>query len=127
MKRGDKLVLIVLIGVFLVSGLYVTWLNRTQGDSLTATVTSDGRLIREIELGSVSEPYQFRVDAPDGGYNIVAVERGRIRVIEADCPEQVDVRQGWISEPHQSLICLPHRLVITLRSAGKSDVDGIVR
>lgn len=127
MKRGDKLVLIVLASIFLISGLYVTWLNRTQGDRLTATVTSDGKQIREIDLASVDQPYQFRVDAPNGGYNIVAVERGRIRVLEADCPEQIDVRQGWISEPHQSLVCLPHRLVITLTAAGKQDVDGIVR
>lgn len=127
MKRGDKLVLVLLVAIFLVSGLYITWLNNTQSGRLTAIVTLDGVVIREIDLSKVSEPYQFRVNAADGGYNIIAVENGRIRVIEADCLEQVDVRQGWISQPHQSLVCLPHRLVIRLKAKGRSDVDGIVR
>ncbi len=127
MKIGDKLVLGLLLIGFAASGLYITWLNNSQGDQLIATVQSDGTVVREIDLGSVAEPYQFRVENGRGGYNIVAVERGRIRVSEADCPEQVDVRQGWISQPHQTIVCLPNRLVIRLSAKGPSDVDFIVR
>jgi hypothetical protein len=127
MKVGDKLVLGLLLTIFLASGLYITWLNNTRGDQLLATVLSDGAVIREIDLSAVPEPYQFRVEDGRGGYNIVSVEPGRIRVIEANCPEQVDVRQGWISQPHQSIVCLPNRLVIRLSTKGPSDVDFIVR
>lgn len=127
MKRGDKLVLALLAGVFLLSGLYITWLNHAQGGELIATVSSDGKVVREIVLDSVKEPFQFRVEAPNGGYNIIAVEKGRIRVAEADCPEQVDVRQGWISAPHESIVCLPNRLVISLATSGEGDVDFVVR
>lgn len=127
MKIGDKLVLGLLLIVFAASGLYITWLNNTRGDQLIATVQSDGTVVREIDLSSVVEPYQFQVEDGRGGYNIVAVERGRIRVSEADCPEQVDVRQGWISQPHQTIVCLPNRLVIRLNAKGPSDIDFIVR
>ena len=32
---------------------------------------------------------------------------------------------GWISQPHQSIVCLANRLVIRLSTKGPSDVDFI--
>ena len=60
----------------------------------------------------------------EDGYNVIEVERGRIRVAEADCPDQVCVRQGWISNSVVPIACLPHRLVIQLDSDG-GGVDGM--
>ena len=59
----------------------------------------------------------------EGGYNLIEVERGRIRVAEADCPDQVCVRQGWISNSVVPIACLPHKLVVQLESAS-GGVDG---
>lgn len=127
MKRGDRLLLTGLLLLLLGSGLYVYWLRQQADGQLLAEILQDGQLIRQVDLSNVAEPYQLRIDDGSGGYNLIAVEPGRIRVIEANCPEQVDVRQGWISQPHQSLVCLPHRLVIRLVAKGKPDVDGIVK
>ena len=61
-------------------------------------------------------------------YNIVEVERTRVRVREANCPEQVDVKQGWLTRPGQTAVCLPHRVVVRLVSSSAPDeVDEIVR
>lgn len=124
-KRGDFVLVLVLLAGLLGSWLYISQLDR---DNLTAIVSRDGKVVREINLSTVDEPFRFRVDDGEGGFNTIEVERGRIRVVEANCPEQVDVRQGWISAPHESLVCLPHRLVVSIRSNGeKSPVDGVVR
>lgn len=127
MKRGDVVLLAMLLALLAGSWLYIGWLHTRQGDQLVAVISVNGNAVRQIDLNAVSEPYQFQVDDGNGGYNIVLVEQGRIRVVEANCLEQVDVRQGWVSEPHQSLVCLPHRFVIRLVAAGQSDVDGIVK
>ena len=66
------------------------------------------------------------VEDSDGGYNIVEVEPGRIRVSEADCPDQVCVRQGWIATSAAPVVCLPHGLVIEI-TGGESEVDAVVR
>ncbi len=124
MKKGD-FILIVLIAV-LAAGSWL-YINSLKSDQVVAQVLQDGVVIQEIDLSTVEKPFQVRVEDGQGGYNIIAVERGRVRVIEANCPEQVDVLQGWISEPHQSLVCLPHRLVVKIVGQEKSDVDGIVR
>lgn len=52
---------------------------------------------------------------------------GRIRVSIADCPHQDCVRQGWISRPSQTLVCLPAHVVIRIEGdepAGP-DIDAV--
>lgn len=124
MKKGD-LILIALL-VILASGGWL-YINSLKTDRVMALVIQNGVVIHEIDLAAVQEPTQLRVEDGRGGYNIIEIERNRIRVLEANCPEQVDVLQGWISEPHHSLICLPHRLVIKIQAQTKTNVDGIVR
>ena len=95
------------------------------GDNVRIT---DGALesflgvVEEIDLDRVAEPRSFTLE--DGsGTNTVQVERGRIRVSAADCPDQVCVKQGWISGGAVPIICLPHRLTIEIVDGG-GDLDG---
>ena len=86
------------------------------------TPTRDGVLLEEIDLDKVEEPRSFVLE--DGsGTNTVQMEKGRIRILEADCPDQVCVNQGWISSGAVPIICLPHRLIIEIVEAG-GDLDG---
>lgn len=84
-------------------------------------------VLETIDLSAVSEPFTQTVHTGSGGYNVIEVRQGMIRVVEANCPEQVDVRQGWIDAPYESIVCLPHRLVITIlpEDSERRDVDGV--
>ena len=88
-------------------------------------VIQDGVCIREIDLSQVTEPYSFVVEAGDGGTNTIEVEPGRIRISEADCPDQVCVRRGWFTGGPSPVVCLPHHLVI--QAAEASDLDAVSR
>lgn len=112
---------IVLIAVLLVFSIAAAALlaGRTQGG--TAKVWLDGELLQTIDLTAVDAPYEFEVTAADGGVNVVQVERGRIRVSVADCPDQVCVHQGWISTSAVPVVCLPHGLVIEIVGADGPD------
>ena len=54
----------------------------------------------------------------DGLTNMVLVEPGRIRVERADCPDQICVHQGYISDGSQPIVCLPNRLIIQIQGGG---------
>lgn len=86
-----------------------------------AAVYQDGELLRTIDLTSAA-PYAFTVEGP-AGTNTVEVERGRVRVSRADCPDQVCVHQGWISTGAAPIVCLPNKLVIQVEGGGS--VDGV--
>ena len=60
------------------------------------------------------------------GVNMIEVHAGKVRVIEADCPNQDCVEQGWVSEPGQQIICLPHKLVVTVTDEDASPSYDVV-
>ena len=100
------------------------WLLLRDGDTdaPTARILRDGVLLEVIDLDRVAEPYSFTLE--DGsGANTVQVERGRIRISAADCPDQVCVKQGWVSNGAAPIVCLPHKLVVELVGTGE-DLDG---
>jgi len=96
-----------------------------QAPATQASIYSEGLLIQKLDLAGVAEPFTLTVEG-GGGFNIIAVERGRIRVSDADCPDGSCVRQGWVSGGVTPIVCLPHRLVIALEGGSANGVDAIV-
>ncbi len=82
----------------------------------TAVVTIDGKVYGTYDLG------QDRVIDIDNsfGHNRLVIEKGRIRMTEADCPDGYCKAQyaslGGINSSEQTIVCLPHRLVVTVRN-----------
>ena len=117
----NKVILFLLLGAVAASAAYLL-LQRESVPAPVARITRDGVLLEEIDLDRVSEPYSFTLE--DGsGRNTLWVEKGRICVSEADCPDQVCVNQGWISNGTVPIICLPHRLMIEIVDGG-GGLDG---
>ena len=107
----------------LISGVLSLRLLTGRQEGTVVEVMQDGAVIREIDLSRVSAEYAFTVTCPDGGENTILVQPGRICVSAADCPDQVCIRQGWLSDQATPVVCLPHRLILRVR--GSSDVDGV--
>ena len=94
----------------------------------TAVITQHGEVLREIDLSRVTEEYRFTVETEDGGVNTILVRPGRICVEEANCPDGICVRQGWLSDSALPIICMPHELVIEIRGAqSASGTDAATR
>jgi hypothetical protein len=87
--------------------------RRFSEPAVTARITLDGELYREIDLRAVTMPYEFTIET-ELGSNTVRVEHGRIAVITADCPDKICVQRGWAEDGLLPIVCLPHRLVIQL-------------
>ena len=97
-------------------------LQRGRAPAPVARISRDGVLLEEIDLSRVDEPYSLTLE-DESGRNVLSVERGRVRVSEADCPDQVCVKQGWVSNGAAPIVCLPHKLVVELAGTGE-DLDG---
>ena len=57
----------------------------------------------------------------DGDYNKIEVKNGEIAVVEANCKDQIDVQRGFISKTGETIVCLPHNLVIEVMSGQKDE------
>lgn len=60
--------------------------------------------------------------------NICEIKGGKVNMIEADCPDQLCIRQGSIHIQGESIVCLPNRVVLEITGNDKDDqLDGVVQ
>ncbi|MFT5873772.1 MAG: hypothetical protein ACI8WT_002723 [Clostridium sp.] len=125
MKSGDKIVGIVL-SIIVVIALSVASIYKTsiKGSENIAVIKSEGKVLKTIDLNKVVEPQEVTIKTDKGNYNIISVKHNGIRVKAADCPNQVDVKVGWISKPGQLIVCLPNKLIINIEGEENKGIDG---
>lgn len=120
------LLLSALVLVFcLLSCLTIYFRLKEPAHGLTAYIYQDGQLIETIDLHAVTAPYTFTVPALDGGSNTVEVRPDAIGIIDADCPDKLCVSTGFVNSTLLPIVCLPHRLVIELKTNNQSQPDVI--
>lgn len=122
--KSNKFWLGVLATLLVISALGA-WLVMTRtGTGTTAVITLDGTEVERIDLARVTQTYTLSCTGKSGITNVVEVQPGAIRVKEADCPDRICVKQGWIRTGVAPLVCLPNALTITIEG-GDSGLDGM--
>ena len=127
MDEGDKKKksLVLLIGVIIFSlGLYfIMGVFSEKGQIVQVSV--NGQVIKELPLSVDTE---FIAKGYEGGENKIVVKHSKCYVVYADCPDKLCVKQGEISKNGESVICLPHRVVITvIKHAKEKTIDTIAK
>jgi len=94
MKKWDMLIIffVILFNVFLAIS-FATNVNKTSNKK--AIVRVDGNPVEEILLQEDEKVYNIETEY---GKNVLLVIDRTIRVIEASCPDKLDVKQGPISK-----------------------------
>lgn len=115
--------IIGIAALLLLSAAAMLWTGG-QTDGRIANIYVDGQCVRSIELDALTARETFTVPGRQG-YNVVCAEPGRICVLEADCPDQICVRAGWLHDSAAPIVCLPHRLVIQLEDAPAAQIDAV--
>ena len=128
MKRGDVL-LISIVLVAALAFLAPRWFSSNDkggpGKNLVANITVDGKQYRTIKLTEENQTIDIRTER---GYNILKVHDYGIEMYDADCPDKVCLGFGFITLPKQTIVCLPHRVLVEIASAsGEDDIDAYVQ
>lgn len=122
MKRGDVVILILAL---LLCAAPLLMLLPAPSVPTRAVVRQNGAVLCILPLGIDTEK---EILSPDGsGFNLVRVQSGTVCIADADCPDRTCVRMGAISRAGETLVCLPHRLTITLEGAAGSALDAVTR
>lgn len=116
----------VLAGLLLMAALafflFQRFIFKEKGESVT--ITQDGTNIGQYSL---QENKTIPLESQNG-YNLLVIEDGSARMMEADCPDKLCVKQRRISSAGESLICLPHKLIVTVdgnRQSKEPEVDSV--
>jgi hypothetical protein len=89
-----------------------------------ATISAEGKVLRTIDLDPSGGKQTLQITGRLGPAT-VEVDGGKIRMLKANCPEQICVKQGWIKDPGASIVCLPGEIIIHID--GPADVDAVTR
>lgn len=84
----------------------------------TVEITVDGKLWGKYELGSQQ---RITVDLGNDEYNVVVIDGNRVYMESSTCRDQLCVDEGEVTPENcatrilgSHIICLPHRLAVTL-------------
>lgn len=122
MKKGDYILIVLLILVSVGSFFFMRM--PSSGAGKTAIVKVDGQIVKEIPFTQENVGKHFVIESKYGR-NVVEMEADRVHVIEADCPDKLDVKQGYIEREGEMIVCLPNRMTIEIRE-DKDDLDAVV-
>lgn len=108
-----RILIIVISSLFVLSIIALFIFNFLTPNSATAEIYSVEKLIKTVDLSNVTEPYEFTVKNGKCE-NIVLIEKGRISVKEANCPDKLCVNMGAIENGVYPIVCLPNKMVVKI-------------
>ena len=118
MTRGDILlgVSLLLLGI-----IFFVWvLFWGQADANKVEVKVNGKI---VGVYSLSEEQEIKLK--DLGENTFVIRDSQVEMIKADCPDQYCVKHYPISKNGESIICLPNKVVITIKGKDEGEVDAV--
>jgi len=126
LTKGDKILIVAVIIINVIS----LWLVKNVAfnqNSKYISVQVNGEEIKRIIFDKNMVGKQIPIET-EYGYNLIEIGDEKVRVIEADCPDKLDVKQGYISRVGEVIVCLPNRLVIEIKGTrAETNVDGLSR
>lgn len=119
MKKADIILLavIVLIGII---GISLYFIVGKKAEYISISV--DGETIGVYSLNMDCE-----IPIRSGsGENILLIQNGTAKMTSANCPNQDCVLHKEISQSNESIVCLPHKVVITvIKEPEEGDLDAV--
>lgn len=122
LTKGDKFLIVFVI---ILSFISIGFINQQalSNDDKYISIQVNGEEIKRIIFDKKIVGKTIPIET-EYGFNLVEIGDERVRVIEADCPDQIDVKQGYISQIGELIVCLPNKLVVEIKGFSQDrDID----
>lgn len=119
MKKADIILLAIILIVGFI-GISLYFITGKKAEYISVNV--DGEM---IGVYSLYEDREIPIHSGNGE-NVLQIQNGTARMISADCPNQDCVLHKEISQSNESIVCLPHKVVITvIKEPVEGDLDAV--
>ena len=125
MKKND----LILIGAILVIAFTILvgqrlWQKQNTGDNPQVVITIDGVETQRLPL---DEDGGCTILLEGDDSNELEIKDGEARITDANCPDKICVKHRPIRYQGETIVCLPHKLVISIEGGQALDVDTIAQ
>ncbi len=109
MKKADFVIIGIVIAVAAVMLIFLYGSNSNFGSYVQIEV--NGEITETLPL---DEDTQKEIITENGGTNTLVIKDGKAKMTEANCPDGICKNHKSISRNGESIICLPHKVVISV-------------
>ncbi len=117
-KDGWIIGVLALIGIALSLWIYLP--SRTSASEKQVEVYQNGDLILSLPI---DQDITKEVTDSSGAFNVFEIKNQTVSMKEANCHDSTCIRTGSISHIGETIVCLPHRLVVKIVAANHQDSD----
>lgn len=123
--KWDKIVIGVLLLISVLPVFII--LPHRPSNNKEVVISVQGKIVKEFQLERMnkSQIYNFKFN---GNTGYVETNNGRVRMLEMSktiCPNAICSNTGWISESYQSIVCLPNKIVVTIKDSNNNNHNNI--
>lgn len=121
---GIRDILLLLALAMMIISLFASqWVFQLKkGSTIVVTVDED-----EYGCYSLKEDQTIPIMIGDTEENTLQIHDGVATMIYATCPDKLCVHQGAISRTGQSIVCLPHRVVVLVLEGDENPIDSMAK
>lgn len=94
------------------------------GGQAEVTVYFDGE---ELARYPLDVDRSVRIPSSEGKYNVLEIKEHKADITEATCPDKICVHQRPIGRTGETLVCLPNKVVVEIKSDSAPGMDGSTR
>ena len=93
--------------------------SRQSSKAIEAAIYHDGKIHEHAVLDRDQEISLLN------GKMLIEIKERRLRVKKSDCPRQICVNLGWVRLAGETIICVPYKTLIEIKSTGAPQVDAV--
>jgi len=124
MKKFDiALIVIFMVLSFIPQAIYTINNRRFKDEYIEIKV--NGKVYKTIDFKKLSKDETVDIDT-EKGHNEILISKDGAKMIAADCRDQICIKEGLIHKPGESIVCLPHNVIINIKGSNQ-EVDVIAK
>jgi hypothetical protein len=112
LRKSDLLLIIIILAVAAACWVSYSLLGSGTGDIVVVSVDN-----KEYARLPLDKDTSLLITSANGGTNLLVIENKTAYMAESDCKNQVCVHAGRISKSGEIIVCLPHKVVVTIESS----------
>ena len=124
-KKMDIVIIAVLILLSFTPHLIFFKTSQKSSKNNYAIIKVDGKIHKKIDLSNVKNNEEVNLNLPNGK-NTLLIKNNSIQMKSANCNDALCVKQGNISKVGQTIICLPHKLIIEIKGDELDSKDDLI-
>ena len=124
-KKMDIVIIVLLLIISFTPHLIFFKTSQKSSKNNYVIIQVDGKIHKKIGLSNVKKSEKVNLNLPNGK-NTLLIKNNSIQMDSANCNDALCVKQGNISKVGQTIICLPHKLIIEIKGDELDSKDDLI-